>query len=105
MDMLGIRKYVHELGNSMVASDRSLESILNQTIPNLSQIYIWSGMTYWVSKSMYLRWGIQIFGRWMPLASLKVQRPSKKRLRASKVAGQLPMTFWHNNQKYSSMVR
>ena len=38
--MLGIKKYVHELGNSMVASDRSLESILNQTIPNLSQICI-----------------------------------------------------------------
>ena len=38
--MLGIKKYVHELGNSMLATDRSLESILNQTIPNLSQICI-----------------------------------------------------------------
>ena len=38
-DMLGIKKHVLKLGNSMVASDMSFEPIKNQTKPNQNQKY------------------------------------------------------------------
>ena len=65
--MLGTKKHVLELGNSMAASDAPLEPIQNQptqTKPkDIAKTMVLANfgptVTCWVSKSMYLSWESQ----------------------------------------------
>ena len=66
--MFGIKKHVLQLGNSMVASDKSFELNHNKTLKPLKLANLANfgpAVACFISKSLYLSWEFQ----WWPLIS------------------------------------